>query len=62
MGAGSLPTARFFRATPIRTSENTLLEHKMKAAITIDICSQSENQSFNLKYKEVTMTLAFDVV
>ena len=52
----------FFRATPSRTSENALLEHGMEVVITIDIFSQSENESFNLrtKYKEVTMTLAFE--
>ena len=63
LGLG-LPPEKFFRATPSRTSENALLEHGMKNAITIDICSQSESYSISLKtkYKEVTITLAIAVV
>jgi len=63
-GSGVLPLEKLFRATPSRTAEKAPWEHCMKAAITIDTCSQSKNLSFNLKpkYKEVTMTLAFTVV
>ena len=34
-GSGGLPLDNFVSATPSRTSENALLEHGMKAAITI---------------------------
>ena len=58
-GSGDLPPETFFRATPSRTSENALLEHGMKDAITIHICSQRENYSFYLKTKckKVMITL-----
>ena len=61
MGVWGLAPRNVVRATPSRTSENDLLEHDMKAAITIDIYSQSKNYSLTLKCKEVTVTLAFAV-
>ena len=61
MGSLDLLPETFFRATP---SRKRLLGKWYKSYFTIDICSESENLSFNLetKYKEVTTTLAFAVV
>ena len=40
---GGLPLEKIFRTMLSRTSENTLLEHRVKVAIIIDLCAQKEN-------------------
>ena len=43
VGLGTCRQKSFSELLPLERQENTLLEHWMKAAVTIDICSQSES-------------------
>ena len=49
MESGGLPPEKFLRTTPSRTSENALLEHRVKVAIINDLCAQKENRSVVMK-------------
>ena len=50
-GSGGLPPETVLRTMPSRTSESALLEHRVKVAIIIDLCTQNENRSVNLEMK-----------
>ena len=41
--SGSLPPEKFFKTTSSRTSENTLIEHRVKVAIIVKLCAQRKN-------------------
>ena len=43
MGVWGLAPEKFLRTTPSRTSENAILEHRVKVAIIIDLFAEKNN-------------------